>query len=208
MVASLAVLLVLFLVLDVRRTGDWRDEVTLYENALAQSKRAEVIRVNLAVRLLHLGRYDEGIRVLQELVSFSPNYRGAWHNLGDLYQAKGMNEKAIAAFEKAIRDDPFDAASLLNLGYLYDKQGRREAAVKMYLRATRVAPTRARRVVQPRPRRCRRGAARERAPGGDDGAVGVARRRRGERSAEATERHAAAGAGAARAARAGDAAAL
>ena len=140
MVASLAVLLVLFLVLDVRRTGDWRDEVTLYENALAQSKRAEVIRVNLAVRLLHLGRYDEGIRVLQELVSFSPNYRGAWHNLGDLYQAKGMNEKAIAAFEKAIRDDPFDAASLLNLGYLYDKQGRREAAVKMYLRATRVAP--------------------------------------------------------------------
>jgi tetratricopeptide (TPR) repeat protein len=138
--AGLAALLVLFLVLDVRRTGDWRDEVTLFEKTLAQSSRAEVIRVNLAVRLLHLGRYDEGIRILEELVSFNPSYRGAWHNLGDLYQAKGMSEKAIGAFEKAIRDDPFDAASLLNLGYLYDKAGRREAAVKMYLRATRVAP--------------------------------------------------------------------
>jgi protein O-mannosyl-transferase len=142
MVAGLAALLALFLLLDLRRTGDWRDEVTLYENTLAQSKGAEVIRVNLAVRLFHLGRYDDGIRVLEELVSMDQNYPGAWRNLGNLYEAKGMKEKAIAAYEEATRDDPFDAESLLELAHLYDAQGRHEAAAKMYLRAEQAAPHR------------------------------------------------------------------
>jgi tetratricopeptide (TPR) repeat protein len=137
---GLAVAALLLLTIDVRRTWEWRDEVTLYTKTLSQSARAEVIRVNLAVRFLDLGRYDDGIAVLKELVAFAPTFRGAWYNLGLLYQRKGMSEKAIAAYEHARRTDPQNTAALLNLGYLYDQQGREAAALKTYFRLLDLAP--------------------------------------------------------------------
>jgi tetratricopeptide (TPR) repeat protein len=135
-----ATMMMLFLALDVRRTLQWRDQVTLYTKTLSQSARAEVIRINLAVRYLELHRYDDGIAVLKELLAFAPAYRGAWYNLGLLYQAKHMTDEAIAAYEEARRTDPFDASALLNLGYLYDQRGRREEAVAAYLRLVEMEP--------------------------------------------------------------------
>jgi protein O-mannosyl-transferase len=133
LVGVASALVVLFLLVDVRRTGDWRDEVTIYEKTLRQSKRAELIRTNLAVRYLDLGRYDEGIAVLEPLLAIDPSWHETRHNLGLLYMAKGENAKAIGAFEEAVRRDPFKDATLLNLGYLYDLGGHREDAVRTYL---------------------------------------------------------------------------
>ena len=138
--AAGAAVLLLFLVLDVRRMLEWRDAVTLYTKTLSQSARAEVVRVNLAVRYLELGRYDDGIAVLNQLLAFAPGYRGAWYNLGLLYQAKGQVPEAISAYENAQRTDPQNSAVLLNLGYLYDQGGRLEDAVQSDLRLVDMAP--------------------------------------------------------------------
>ncbi len=138
--AAAAALVVFFVGVDARRTLDWRDEVTLFSKTIEQSERAEILRVNLAVRFLHLGRYDEGIAVLRELVKIDPTYRGAWHNLGLLYQAKGMSDAALDAFVKARSSDPFNEATLLNLGYLYDQHGQREEALEAYFRLIELAP--------------------------------------------------------------------
>lgn len=131
---ALGTLLLLFVGADLRRGADWRDDVTLFRKTLTQSKRAEIIRVNLAVRLQALGEYDEGIRLLEELVAFAPDYRGAWYNLGLLYQSKGRNDDAIAAYRRAHRRDPDDTSALLNLGYLLDRRGDRDAALAAYFR--------------------------------------------------------------------------
>jgi tetratricopeptide (TPR) repeat protein len=127
------VLLLAFVATDVRRTRDWRDEVTIYEKTIAQSARAELIRTNLAVRYLDLGRHDDGIALLEELLAINPAWHETRHNLGLLYLAKGEMERAIGAFEEAARRDPFKGATLLNLGYLYDQSGRREDAVRVGL---------------------------------------------------------------------------
>jgi tetratricopeptide (TPR) repeat protein len=134
------VLVSLFVTRDVLRSQDWRDEPTLYRDTLARTRRAEVIRVNLAIGLLHLGRFDEGIAVLEELLAFAPNQRGAWHNLGLLRQAKGDIEGAIAALRQARRTDPFNDATLLNLGYLYGQQGRLEESLDSYFRLLQMNP--------------------------------------------------------------------
>jgi tetratricopeptide (TPR) repeat protein len=138
--AAACAVLALFVFVDVRRTRDWRDEVTIYEKTLRQSKRAELIRTNLAVRYLDLGRYDEGIAVLDELLAIDPSWHETRHNLGLLYMAKGETARAIAAFEEAVRRDPFKDATLLNLGYLYDRVGRREDAVRSYLALVKQRP--------------------------------------------------------------------
>jgi tetratricopeptide (TPR) repeat protein len=133
-------LLALFVFVDVRRARDWRDEVTIYEKTLGQSKRAELIRTNLAVRYLDLGRYDDGIAVLEKLMAIDPSWHETRHNLGLLYMAKGETEKAIAQFQDAAAHDPFKDATLLNLGYLYDREGRREDAVRTYLALVKRQP--------------------------------------------------------------------
>jgi protein O-mannosyl-transferase len=133
-------LVAVFIAVDVRRTRDWRDELTLYRTTITQSPRAELIRTNLAVRLLELGRYDEGIAVLGELARIDPDWPDTWHNLGLLYLGKGDTAAAATAFEQALARQPHKAATLLNLGYLYDRAGRREEAVQMYLRAVQDAP--------------------------------------------------------------------
>jgi tetratricopeptide (TPR) repeat protein len=135
-----AALLLLAVAIDVRRAGDWHDEVTLYSKTLTQSRRAELIRINLGLRLYQLGRYDEGIAVLRELVAFDPSWHDAWHNLGLLYLAQHLDDDAVVAFENALQRDPSNAETLLNLGYLYDRAGRRDDALSAYFRALRLQP--------------------------------------------------------------------
>ena len=130
----------MFLATDARRTLDYRDEVTLFSKTVAQSRRAEVIRVNLAVDFLRLGRYGEGIDLLEGLARIEPDYRGLWSNLGTLYLAAGRNEDAAAALEKAIRAEPRNTSALLNLGYAYDRTGKREQAVETYFRLLAIEP--------------------------------------------------------------------
>ena len=141
--AAVAALAVAFVVTDLRRAADWHDDVTLYAGTLEQSPRAPLVRINFAVKLYELGRYDEGIGVLEPLVATDPQWRDAWYNLGLLYLAKGTNDKALASFEQAWRLDPQNRSALLNLGYLYDRAGRREKAVRAYLRLVEIDPANA-----------------------------------------------------------------
>jgi tetratricopeptide (TPR) repeat protein len=139
-IAGVVCLTLVYVALDVQRTREWRDEITLFERTLAQSRRAELIRNNLALRLRALGRLDEGIAVLRELLAISPGFPRAQFNVGLLELENGAPERAIAAFEQAHHDDPQDRAALLNLGYAYDRAGRREDAIGAYLRVVRRAP--------------------------------------------------------------------
>jgi tetratricopeptide (TPR) repeat protein len=130
---SIAVtLLVIFIIADRHRTGEWRDEVTLFSRTLRQAERAEIVRVNLGVRLLRLGRHEEGIAVLEDLQRIDAEYRGASYNLGLLYHAVGRRAEAVRAMEKAAQRDPFNPTALLNLAYFYDRIERRDDAVTTY----------------------------------------------------------------------------
>jgi tetratricopeptide (TPR) repeat protein len=137
---TVTVLLAVCVAVDVRRTRDWHDELTIYRKTLTQSTRAELIRTNLAVRLLELRQYDEGIAVLEALQRINPDWPDTWHNLGLLYLGKGDGARATDAFEAALRENPRKSATLLNLGYLYDRAGQRDAAVQMYLRLVDQTP--------------------------------------------------------------------
>ncbi len=134
------ILLLVCVGLDRGRTAEWSDEVRLFRQTLVASSRAEIIRVNLGVRLLRQQRYSEGIAVLEELMAFAPDYRGAAYNLGLLYLGAGRVEDAVGALERARRLAPSDQLALLNLAYVYDVAGRREDSVATYFHLLRLAP--------------------------------------------------------------------
>ncbi len=133
-------LLPVFVSVDAARSTDWRDEITVYTKTLGQSARAELIRNNLALRLLETGRHQEGIAQLEELLRIDPDFADAHHNMGLLRLATGEHYKALSAFERARELNPNKPATLLNLGYVYDLLGRREDAVSAYRRLVTTDP--------------------------------------------------------------------
>lgn len=140
--AGLVTALVVVSLLTIwRRTPDWRDDITLYTKTLTQSRRAVLIRNNLAVRFLEHGRYDDGIRILQEIAETPAATADTWHNLGLLHAGAGDDREALRAFARASRRGVPKWSTVLNLGYMYDRVGERRNAVETYVRLTERAPS-------------------------------------------------------------------
>ncbi len=137
---AVAAVAAIFITIDIARTYEWRDELTLYTKTLEQSERAELIRNNLALRYLADGRHAEGVELLEGLVAMDPDFADAHHNLGLLYHASGETESALAAFRRAHELAPFKPETLLNMGYVYDSLGRRPEAVEAYFRLVMLEP--------------------------------------------------------------------
>jgi tetratricopeptide (TPR) repeat protein len=139
-VAAVVVLSILGIGVIWRRIPDWRDDLTLYTKTLTQSDRAVLIRNNLAVRLLEQNRYEEGIRVLEDVADTPAATSDTWHNLGLLRAAVGDDRGALRAFRRASRHGVPKLSTVLNLGYMYDRVGERRDAVETYMRLLDRAP--------------------------------------------------------------------
>lgn len=82
---------------------------------------------------VELGRkqkYEESLQKLDESIQIY-NIRSAktLHNMGYVYELKGDIDKAIPAYEEAVRRNPVQIPSLERLGYLYYKTGLFDKAV-------------------------------------------------------------------------------
>jgi tetratricopeptide (TPR) repeat protein len=139
-IAATTVLSILGILTIWQRTPDWRDDMRLYTKTLTQSRRAVLIRNNLAVRLLEEKRFDEGIRVLQEVADTPAATSDTWHNMGLLRAAAGDDRGAVLAFRRARRYGIPKLSTVLNLGYMYDRVGQRESAVETYMQLVDRAP--------------------------------------------------------------------
>lgn len=67
-----------------------------------------------------------------------PDNAMAWSALGVAYDEQGQREKAIEAYQQAVRIDPLYADSWLNLGVAYIRQGQWEKAIEAFQRAVRI----------------------------------------------------------------------
>jgi tetratricopeptide (TPR) repeat protein len=72
---------------------------------------------------LENGDPEKGKGYLQKAVSLHPVSGSAFRYLGDCHDALNQTDAAVQAYEKAIKKNPNDAASLSALGYLYHLQG-------------------------------------------------------------------------------------
>jgi tetratricopeptide (TPR) repeat protein len=66
---------------------------------------------------------DKAKKFLEQALKINPNAGGIYRYLGDSYAGSGKTDAAIAAYKKAVKHNPGDAASLSALGCLFDEQG-------------------------------------------------------------------------------------
>ncbi len=87
------------------------------------------------------GNLEEGRIYLEKAQKIKPDAGIVYSHLGECYLAAGMAQAAVAAYKKAIKHNPNDAASLSALGSLYDTQSINPEIARVYCcQSVEVAP--------------------------------------------------------------------
>lgn len=89
-----------------------------------------------SVDLFVMGKKEEAIQVLLELISKDPTYQDAYESLGMLYFKLGNLDKAIECTEKLVELNPNHSMAHTNLSIFYMKKGNKEKAEEEKAKAT------------------------------------------------------------------------
>jgi tetratricopeptide (TPR) repeat protein len=77
-------------------------------------------------------------RLYREVVRIAPGHWEAWNNLGVMAYQLGRRDEAMAAWERAIVENPEAAETMNNIGTLLQNEGKVEAATVQFVRALRI----------------------------------------------------------------------
>jgi Flp pilus assembly protein TadD len=102
------------------------------------------VHLNRGRQLLTDGDQNNAIAELSVATSINPKSAEAYKLLGLAYAGKRLNDRALQAFEAAVKLDENNADHLNNFGYMLFKTGNYERANKYLKRAAKIAPSNAR----------------------------------------------------------------
>jgi tetratricopeptide (TPR) repeat protein len=107
-----------------------RTSEALAETQLAQQDDplSLIVSSNAGLILCLAGRFEQAIETLNKAVEIDPNFPRAHFRLGNVYEQKGLPEKAIAEFTEAVRLSGGDSSYEGSLGHAYALAGNAEQA--------------------------------------------------------------------------------
>src|SRR5918994_1307346 len=111
-----------------------------FEKALAADPTLVVARVNQAIALINLQRYDPARELLVGVTTDDPQNARAWDNLGLLQKSTGEAEASLGSFEKAAAVKPGDAHSHYFVGLMAAQIQKYDDAVRSFARALELDP--------------------------------------------------------------------
>ena len=91
---------------DAYRAGDFAGAEAAYRRVLEQNPADVDARMTLGVVLRRLGRLDEAISTLDDVVTAAPDDFRAFANLGLALQTAKRLDDAVAAYRRAYRLEP------------------------------------------------------------------------------------------------------
>jgi Flp pilus assembly protein TadD len=99
-----------------------------------------VVRLEKAEQAFRKGDSTGALRELTQVVQARPKYAPAWFLMGTVYVRNHEDDKAEAAFRRAVELNPKNPAPLAQLGVLYLRAKRYEQAREMFHQITVVNP--------------------------------------------------------------------
>jgi tetratricopeptide (TPR) repeat protein len=149
------ILPIVFLAATVHRNNLWQSDLTLSRDLVQHAPTKCRPHVSLGLAYFAETAYDRAVEEYYAAISADPSCVPAYHNLGLVLTAKQLPNKAIDAYEAALRivassshasaepDSEHLAALHDNLGNLYVERGRMIDAVDQFSRAIAADPSKA-----------------------------------------------------------------
>ena len=144
-VASLFLIVIasLYCVGTITRNFVWKDNYSLFSDAVKKSPDGVFVRNELGRCFRKQGRLDEAIEQYEIAIRLDPQLAWTHDNLGEAYYGKGWTEKAVDQYMLALKRDPAYANTYYNLGSFYWNSGLRSQAIECYERALALRPSKA-----------------------------------------------------------------
>lgn len=137
---SLTLVIGIYSIGTMRRNTVWRDNLSLWTDAVKKSPDSAIANQNLGYALFTHGRLDEAIAQYKTSLTLNPRIVDAHHNLGVAYASKGWTDKAIEHYMSAIRLRPDFALAHSNLGLAFTEKGWSDKAIEQCQIALRLNP--------------------------------------------------------------------
>jgi tetratricopeptide (TPR) repeat protein len=109
--------------------GDYRQAVTVCEQAIRNNGKTETLQYVLAISLHKLGRLDEALRAFASLLASYPNHLAGINEKASTLAELQRYDEALACVEKALQINPRYAESFLAKGNLFAKLKRYDDAI-------------------------------------------------------------------------------
>jgi protein O-mannosyl-transferase len=117
------------------RNGDYRDEISIWEDVIDKIPENGRARSNLGEVLSGLGRHDEAIAHCEKAVELEPNSAKVLNDLGATLAGAGRFDEAIVRYQKALQIKPNFARAHNNLGLALVGRGQIDDALLHYQKA-------------------------------------------------------------------------
>jgi len=142
-VALSSVIVLVFSIATYRRNGVWRDDLTLWQDAVSKSPQKARAHSSLGFAFIQKGDYDRAIFYCQRALQLNPDYPDTYAILGDVYFRKQDYNSAIHYYKETIQRDPSYAAIYHNLGVAYHAKGAYGKEIEYYQKAIQRDPVNA-----------------------------------------------------------------
>ncbi|MDD4893828.1 MAG: tetratricopeptide repeat protein [Candidatus Omnitrophica bacterium] len=130
----------LFSVSSWERCCVWKNSISLWEDAVKNTKYNAVAFYSLGNAYQDAGDNEKAIKNYLQAINIKKDYVDAYNNICNIYVAMGEYAKAIAAGKQAIGLNPAHYKAYYNLGSAYDKLSEKKNAIEALRKAIEVNP--------------------------------------------------------------------
>jgi Flp pilus assembly protein TadD len=138
-VAAVALTVILGAV-SVRRVAAYKDELTIWEDAVRYQPNDPLVQVNLGTSLGKAGRTQESKEHFEKALELDPKHSHAHYNLARTLAEEGQYDEAISHYEAAVRTEMGFADAEYNFGLALASVGRTSEAIEHFQKAIASRP--------------------------------------------------------------------
>jgi len=138
--SPLLIIIACYSVLTYQRNNVWKDEFTLWDDAVRKSPHKPRPYNNRGFILFKQGNLTRSLSDFTKVIEIKPDYANAYYNLGLIYYNQGNLTQSLSDYNKAIEIDPSQAVPFYNRGLLYAKQGIYAQAILDFTKAIELKP--------------------------------------------------------------------
>ena len=139
-IAPATAIVVLFSAFAFNYSGVYRDKMSFWQMAVADSPRSSIAHSNLATAYLIDGKTEEAMAEFEKTLELNPKEKRIHLLLGLFYLNQGMHDKAKMEFEKEIDTDPYQFVAYHGLGRIYAQKRNMKEAEKYFLKTVEINP--------------------------------------------------------------------